>query len=351
MADLPGFQKPGRSLIHGTSSETDRRFFLRHEFHEKNSRQFAPFVAKSLISDKIMLNSFAMTPQSITYAQLEHNIGDWARTRSDIQAAIVVGSRARADHPADEWSDLDLILFVGDPTVYVSDMAWLAAFGEVWLSVLDRTGRGDPEWLVVYAGGLKADFVLATAGPEMALPKMLAASPYQGVLRRGVRVLFDRNPTGAAPGNAWGCVVYAAPSAAFPTADEFAAAVQRFLLDATRAARLIRRGELWQAKQQCDCALKQHLLAMLEWHARAVHGPAHDVWYDGRYLAEWADPHALAALPRAFAGFDAESLWQALFETLSLYRRLGNEVARRLGYAYPAAADERITTWLGAFRP
>ena len=179
----------------------------------------------------------------------------------------------------------------------------------------------------------------------MDLPQRLAASPYQGVLRRGVRVLLDRNPTGEAS-----ALPAANQPAAFPTADEFAAAIQRFLLDAMRAARLIRRGELWQAKQQCDCALKRHLLVMLEWQARAVHGPAHDVWYDGRYLAEWADPRALAALPRTFAGFDAESLWQALFETLSLYRRSGNEVARRPGYAYPAAADERITGWLWSVR-
>jgi hypothetical protein len=25
----------------------------------------------------------------------------------DIRAAFIIGSRARADHPADEWSDLD----------------------------------------------------------------------------------------------------------------------------------------------------------------------------------------------------------------------------------------------------
>ena len=78
-----------------------------------------------------MLNSPAMARNPITYTQLEQDIGDWARTRPDLRAAIVVGSRARADHPADEWSDLDLILFAVNPAIYVSDTDWLAAFGEV----------------------------------------------------------------------------------------------------------------------------------------------------------------------------------------------------------------------------
>jgi predicted nucleotidyltransferase len=28
-----------------------------------------------------------------------------------IRAAVVIGSRARVDHPADEWSDLDVLIF------------------------------------------------------------------------------------------------------------------------------------------------------------------------------------------------------------------------------------------------
>ncbi|NLF78613.1 MAG: aminoglycoside 6-adenylyltransferase, partial [Chloroflexi bacterium] len=47
--------------------------------------------------------------------QLEGRISDWASEESAIRAVLVVGSRARhADHPADEWSDLDLMLFCTD---------------------------------------------------------------------------------------------------------------------------------------------------------------------------------------------------------------------------------------------
>ena len=32
----------------------------------------------------------------------------WAEQRADIRAALLVGSRARAERPADAWSDIDI---------------------------------------------------------------------------------------------------------------------------------------------------------------------------------------------------------------------------------------------------
>jgi len=34
----------------------------------------------------------------------------WGAAREDLRAIAVVGSRAREDHPADPWSDLDVIV-------------------------------------------------------------------------------------------------------------------------------------------------------------------------------------------------------------------------------------------------
>ncbi len=35
-------------------------------------------------------------------------VADWARSRDDVRAVVVVGSQARTDAPADRWSDLDV---------------------------------------------------------------------------------------------------------------------------------------------------------------------------------------------------------------------------------------------------
>ena len=48
----------------------------------------------------------------------------WAQQRDDLRAALLVGSRARTDRPADAWSDFDIVLVTTDPERYVADGAW-----------------------------------------------------------------------------------------------------------------------------------------------------------------------------------------------------------------------------------
>ncbi len=61
-----------------------------------------------------------------------------ANTRPDIRAAIVIGSRARVERPADEWSDLDIIVFTTAPEYYLSKVDWLENIGTPLLNYLHR---------------------------------------------------------------------------------------------------------------------------------------------------------------------------------------------------------------------
>jgi aminoglycoside 6-adenylyltransferase len=124
------------------------------------------------------------------YNSLEEAIYSWAIEQDDVLAVVVIGSRARESHPADEWSDLDLILFVSDPQIYVKDATWISQFGEIWLQTPKITGIGDPEWLVLFGDGLKVDFLLAPV--TGALSDMLFGPKYQFVAKRGVRVLLNK---------------------------------------------------------------------------------------------------------------------------------------------------------------
>ena len=66
----------------------------------------------------------------------------WGRERSDVRAVLVVGSRARADTPADRWSDTDVALVVDDPAPYLASSDWLGAFGRPLLSFVEPTAVG-----------------------------------------------------------------------------------------------------------------------------------------------------------------------------------------------------------------
>ena len=67
---------------------------------------------------------------------IESRIQAWAQSHPALRAVIVVGSRARTEHPADEWSDLDLCLFATDVQQFANS-EFYRAFGEVWLSAFE----------------------------------------------------------------------------------------------------------------------------------------------------------------------------------------------------------------------
>lgn len=265
----------------------------------------------------------------MTYEQLEADIAAWAAAQSDIRAVIAVGSRARGD--ADRWSDLDLLLFTHDRARY-STPEWLNLFGDVLLTYLDEAAPGDPEWFVIYSGGLKLDVVLLhTDDHSSDLESLMRRDPYQAVFARGVKVLFDRS------GSACFLPPQAGAFPAPPSAAAFDKAVSQFLVESVTTAKFIARGDFWRAQWWFAHDLRPILLKLLEWHAHE-----RDTWYNGRFINVWADPRALAALPQTFATCERESLCTALQTMLRLCQLLGEETAARSNFTYPTAAHRKI---------
>ncbi len=76
------------------------------------------------------------------YQRAETRIFNWAGSQDDIRGIVVYGSRARSKYPADEFSDLDLVLFTLTPQKYTQDSNWLESIGDTWLAVLGKTSIG-----------------------------------------------------------------------------------------------------------------------------------------------------------------------------------------------------------------
>jgi len=76
------------------------------------------------------------------YEPLIEKFVAWAQTRLDIRAVIVLGSRARDDRPADEWSDLDIVILVTDPKPYLTRTDWLKSIGNFWITFVEPTATG-----------------------------------------------------------------------------------------------------------------------------------------------------------------------------------------------------------------
>ena len=275
----------------------------------------------------------------LTYAVLIERFVAWATATPDVRAALILGSRARTDHPADAWSDLDLLLFAHNPDQFIQDAAWATNLAPVWLTFIERTGDGRAwERRTLYAGGLDVDVAI---NPAEWLDGLLAQGIPPGeadVIRRGVQVLVDKDGKVAALQRQ---PLPAASAFEQPTAAIFANAVSDFWYHTLWSARHLRRGELWWAKSCVDGHLKGLLQQMLEWHARATRGAHYDTWLRGRFLEEWADPRAVAQLGVAFARYDAGEIAGALEATMTLYRWLEDETAAQWGYSPPGEGERQ----------
>ncbi len=245
------------------------------------------------------------------------------------------------DHPADEWSDLDIFVIAADPKPYWSSSDWLAHIGTPWLTFVEPTADGrSMERRVLFEGGLDVDFAFFPLDLIRRMGQQGVPADAGDVFRRGMRVLVDKDGLET--------LLRAAASASQPAPQppaqgEFHAVVSDFWYHAVWTAKHLRRGELWWAKSGCDDRLKYLLRRMLEWHARATKGLAYDTWLRGRFLEEWADPRALAELPQAFGHYDATDVQRALWATMHLFRWLAVETAERFSYSYPTLGDERAT--------
>jgi len=249
-------------------------------------------------------------------------VADWAREREDVRAAVVLGSQARTDTPADRWSDLDVLLVLDDPERLAADARWVEAFGTPVLTFLEPTSVGDRvERRVLYDDGQDVDFALFSAAER---GELLANRDAAAVVARGYRVLYDELGLGQE--------VVDLPEHAPADPPDLAAFRQLasdFWYHALWTAKKLRRGEVFTAKGCLDSYMKNRLVTLLEWHARAV-DPSVDTWHGGRFLERWADPGALAALESAYARYDLRDVARALWETIDLWEGLERETARRL---------------------
>lgn len=234
-----------------------------------------------------------MTSDESRYNAMLKRLVEWAERQAEIRAVVVVGSRASSLRPADEWSDIDLVLAVRDPQTYLTDAAWLSVLGDPMLTCI-ATLEGQTFRAAWFEGGAKFDFIIVASGSMRAaalLMRLVARWPalrhllplgasqqlatFSDTIGKGMRVLVDKDR--------WVSRLQRAriqrPIRVAPTEAEFSNAVSGFWSWALWTSKILQRGELWRAKRSCDHEMKEMLLQMLDWHARSIAGWDCETWY------------------------------------------------------------------------
>jgi len=283
-----------------------------------------------------------MVSQILTCEQVMDNFVQWAQEQSDIRAVLIIGSRGREDHPADQWADLDLLFVTTDPYRFLTRTDWLDHLGVPWLTYVEDDA-GVLERRVLFEGGVDVDFIPLSFD---LIEKMIGVDllPLEDVILPGIRILLDKDGLADVFHTARAELAKAPTRSIPPHATELMEVVNNFWYHALWVSKKLQRGELWYAKWALDWRMKTLLLRMLEWHARATHGWNYNTWKDGRFLEEWADPRAYNSLRHAYAHYNKEDIERALLATLDLFCWLTRETTALLNYTYPAQVEEHITS-------
>ncbi|MBR6322612.1 MAG: aminoglycoside 6-adenylyltransferase [Lachnospiraceae bacterium] len=270
------------------------------------------------------------------YAEIKEKIIRYAKEQEAVRAVIAIGSSTRTDTPADEYSDLDLLIVTNDPDPWFSGEI-SPLFGNVRISFIEPTLGGGRERRNIYDLDKDVDMIVLT--PEQ-FDRALKEGVAGWVMNRGYRMLYD--PDGyALPAEQYVHPVLLSPEM---TEKEFTNLVNDFFFHNIWACKKLLRGELWSAKMCIDAYLKNYLLKMIEQHHLVTAGG--DVWHDGRFLDRWADPAVLEALKDCFAHYDSRDCERALLATHRLFARIARTVAEKRGFPYPIDAEACAAEYL-----
>ncbi len=263
----------------------------------------------------------------------------WANANQNIRLALVWGSRARKINPADQWSDLDIVIVTNNPDEILSSNDWLGNIGIPKIVYLENCLGNNKERRVLFDNGLDIDFPVLSCQRFREIsnsPEILA------ILNRGMRILFDKDNLTAdlKVSNEY------IPSQPMPNQEKFINSINAFWYHSVWAAKKLRRGELFQAKYACDVWIKHLLTDLIKWQTYCKNDQNYDTWHDYRFFERWVDPTILTKMQNVYAHYDKEDIWNALFSTMNLFREISKETALLLKYPYPISADDYATEYI-----
>lgn len=264
------------------------------------------------------------------YADIKNKLCELAEKDEDIRAVIAIGSYTRKDSPADQFSDLDLIIVTTVPESWYSG-EYPAKLGEVGISFIEPTPGGGAERRCIYGADRDVDMIIFT--PEQ-FGKALTDGVAEWVMDRGYELLCDKEDY-----TIWiPRYVSTKVSREVMSADEFVNLVNDFYFHNIWAYKKLKRGEMWSAVMCINGYLKERLLKIIEQYHMCIYDC--DVWHDGRFLDRWADPYVVEDLEECFARYYYPDCVSALEATHTLFARLARELAEKLGYPYPKGAEK-----------
>jgi aminoglycoside 6-adenylyltransferase len=272
---------------------------------------------------------------------IEH-LKSWCRQEKDIQAALILGSQVRKSNAGDEWSDLDLLLFVDEPEKFVQSGEWFKFLGETLCLKIEETNL---DWIhltwrvvrILFTDNRCIDFSII---PYNRIDDALAINAE--IHAHGYEVLYDAfgNLVASKIEATLGDLKELQPE--YPTENEIVRLVQRLMFQLIYAGKKIKRNELWVAVSCINQSINQDLLQLIEHHAALTPQKPQQIAYEGRFLEQRISGKVRGKLPYCFAEYDSQHAAQTIGCLIDIISELSKDISDERGYHFDSALFEGI---------
>lgn len=267
-----------------------------------------------------------------------NQILNYARYDDRVRAVILNGSRVNPNAAKDIFCDYDIIYAVTDPEAFLHNQDWIKSFGELIIMQQNEIEEKGEKWyifLMLFTDGVRIDLSFRKA---INIKNCLDDSLTQ--------VILDKD-------NIIGQLEPANESSYFtkrPTKQEFEKNINNLLWCSTNAAKGLWREELSYAKFMLDVIVRDCLINILAWHIGFHNNWSVNVGKAGKWLRKYLPADIWESFTRTFAGAEYDEIWNSIFETCKLTRRIGMNLAQELGYEYPIEDDKKVMEYLEKVR-
>lgn len=269
------------------------------------------------------------------YKDIVDKIIKYGETSELVKAEVLIGSQSRQIDCADEYSDIDVILFVSDIDFFINSDEWISSLGKYYISFVEKTVSGGMERRVIFENAMDADFIFLQADDFSRINEL------SEIVSRSYKMLLDKD-------NFTDIISHVAQSDksfSIPSESEIQNLISEFFFHVIWASKKIMRGELWAAITCVDGYMKKLLLKMIEYQSHALHGTDYDTWHNGKFIERWAEPWVVKEFQNIYARYSDKDIMKALLNTMNLFQKIAIETIDKWDYEYPVISDKYATEW------
>lgn len=269
--------------------------------------------------------------------QIYDMILNFAKADERIRMVTLEGSRTNRNIPPDDFQDYDITFFVTDMQSFTANDEWLDVFGERLILQKPEDMELFPaeekgfSYLMLFSDDIKLDLTL--------LPVDLTEEYFKW--DKLVKLLLDKDNRIEQPPVPTDIEYHIRR----PTARMFDDCCNEFWNTTTYVVKGLCRKEILFAIDHLNEIVRKELLRMISWQVGIQQGFDFSLGKNYKFLDQYIPEKMWKRLIATYKMDSYAQMWEALEQCMALFREASAEVARRLGYEYPAY-DENISGYV-----